>query len=101
MLSFHSIKIQLARYCKSQTTDFVDKRNIADGMKMDEMSVRCEGKNKNSQTGTIYILQLWDSIETSIQDKYTVSGSEHWEKKKDPATPYVTFDISCNRFYSS
>lgn len=40
-------------------------------------------------------------METSIQDKYTVSGSEHWRKKKDPATPYVTFDISCNRFYSS
>lgn len=41
-------------------------------------------------------------METSIQDKYTVSGSEHWKnKKKDPATPYVTFDISCNRFYSS
>lgn len=42
-------------------------------------------------------------METSIQHKYTVSGSEHWKKKKkkDPATPYVTFDISCNRFYSS
>lgn len=40
----------------SQTTDFVDKRNIADGMKMDKMSVRCEGQNKNSQTGTMYIL---------------------------------------------
>lgn len=37
-------------------------------------------------------------METSIQDKYTVSGSEHWKKKKDPATPYVTFDISCKKF---